>query len=411
MVRYKQVIRVLLFTLLQGTIIAQNNTNSPYTRYGYGQLSDQLSGKSKAMGGIAYGLRDSYHINPSNPASYTAIDSLTFLFEAGLTLQNTNFSDGTTKLNAKNSSFDHVVMQFRLHKKLAMTLGLLPFSNVGYNLNQFNTENPVANTTTYSGEGGMHQLFAGLGFKLLKNLSIGVNLSYFWGDITRTTGEYFSSESALYPYEETTNVSISDLKTDFGLQYTHTFGKKNALIAGVVFSPKRALNNDTYVMVTTSTYSVKDTVADFGIPLSIGGGLTYIYDDRLTVGMDYRLEKWSKVSYMNDANAFCDRSVIALGAEYWPGYTGRNYFSIIKYRLGAYYSLPYYNMRGIRAAKEYGITGGFALPLPRARSLLSISVQYIKVNGQSINTLDENYLRLNIGLTFNERWFFKRRVD
>ncbi|KAA6333734.1 hypothetical protein EZS27_017883 [termite gut metagenome] len=411
MVKYKQFIRVLLlFTLLPGAITAQNNTNSPYTRYGYGQLSDQLSGKSKAMGGIAYGLRDSYHINPSNPASYTAVDSLTFLFEAGLTLQNTNFSDGTTKLNAKNSSFDYVTMQFRLHRKLAMTLGLLPFSNVGYNLNQVTTENSVANTITFSGEGGTHQLFAGLGFKLLKNLSIGANLSYFWGDITRTTSEYFSSGAA-YSYEEITNVSISDLKTDFGLQYTHKFGKKNALIAGMVFSPKRKLNNDTYVMVTTSASSVKDTVADFGIPLSIGGGLTYVYDDRLTVGVDYRLEKWSEVSYMNDANAFCNRSVVALGAEYLPGYTGRNYFSLVKYRLGAYYSLPYYNIRGIRAAKEYGITGGFALPLPRARSLLSVSVQYIKVNGQSINTLDENYLRLNIGLTFNERWFFKRRVD
>ncbi|KAA6311538.1 hypothetical protein EZS27_037353, partial [termite gut metagenome] len=240
MVKYKQFIRVLLFTLLPGTIIAQNNTNSPYTRYGYGQLSDQSSGKSKAMGGIAYGLRDSYHINPSNPASYTAVDSLTFLFEAGLTLQNTNFSDGVTKLNAKNSSFDHVTMQFRLHRKLAMTLGLLPFSNVGYNLNQYTTENP-ANTIAYSGEGGTHQLFAGLGFKLLKNLSIGANISYLWGDITRTTSEYFSSASA-YSYEKTTNVSISDLKTDFGLQYTHTFGKKNALTAGMVFSPKRALN-------------------------------------------------------------------------------------------------------------------------------------------------------------------------
>jgi hypothetical protein len=127
--------------------------------------------------------------------------------------------------------------------------------------------------------------------------------------------------------------------------------------------------------------------------------------------MDYRLEKWGKVSYMNDTNAFCDRSLLAFGAEYLPEYTGRSYFSIIKYRLGAYYSLPYYNIRGIRAAKEYGITGGLALPLPRTHSLLSISVQYTKINGQSVNTLDENYLRLNIGLTFNERWFFKRRVN
>jgi hypothetical protein len=410
MVRYKQIIGALLFTLLPAVITAQNNTNSPYTRYGYGQLSGQLSGKSKAMGGVAYGLRDSYHINPSNPASYTAVDSLTFLFDAGMTIQNTNFSDGTTKLNAKNSSFDYVAMQFRLHRKLAMTVGLLPFSSVGYSLNQITSEGPVANVITFNGDGGTRQLFGGLGFKLLKNLSVGANLSYFWGDITRTTSEYFSDTGA-YSYQETTNVSISDFKADLGLQYTQLFGKKSAVVAGLVFSPKRTLNNETSIGVTTSTYASKDTVANFGIPLSIGGGLTYIYDGRLTVGMDYRLEKWSRVSYMNDANAFADRSVIALGAEYLPEYTGRYYLSLVKYRLGAYYSLPYYNINGVRAAKEYGITGGFALPLPRAHSLLNISVQYVKVNGQNTNMLDENYLRLSVGLTFNERWFFKRRVD
>lgn len=49
------------------------------------------------MGGIAYGLRNGYQINASNPASYTAIDSLTFLFDAGMTLQNANFKDGNVK--------------------------------------------------------------------------------------------------------------------------------------------------------------------------------------------------------------------------------------------------------------------------------------------------------------------------
>ncbi|KAA6306858.1 hypothetical protein EZS27_041477, partial [termite gut metagenome] len=63
------------------------------------------------------------------------------------------------------------------------------------------------------------------------------------------------------------------------------------------------------------------------------------------------------------------------------------------------------------AAKEYGVTGGIALPMPRTHSVLTISAQYIRVNGQNTYALDENYLKLNIGLTFNERWFFKRKVD
>lgn len=82
MIGYRQTLLVFLLMMLSGATIAQNNTNSPYTRYGYGQLADQGSGNSKAMGGVAYGLRDKYQVNFANPASYTAIDSLTFILTA-----------------------------------------------------------------------------------------------------------------------------------------------------------------------------------------------------------------------------------------------------------------------------------------------------------------------------------------
>ena len=80
MTGYRQTLSVFLLMILSGVTVAQNNTNSPYTRYGYGQLAEQGSGNSRAMGGIAYGLRDRYQINFANPASYTAVDSLTFIF-------------------------------------------------------------------------------------------------------------------------------------------------------------------------------------------------------------------------------------------------------------------------------------------------------------------------------------------
>ena len=72
MTGYRQTLLVLLLTILSGAAVAQNNTNSPYTRYGYGQLSELGSSNSRAMGGIAYGLRDKYQTNFANPASYTA---------------------------------------------------------------------------------------------------------------------------------------------------------------------------------------------------------------------------------------------------------------------------------------------------------------------------------------------------
>lgn len=425
MVGYKQTLCALLLTiLLPGVAIAQNTTNSPYTRYGYGQLSDQSFGNSRAMGGIAYGLRDGSQINPLNPASYTAIDSLTFLFDGGFSVQNTNFDSEGTKLNAKNSSFDYIAMQFRMRKWLAMSIGLLPYSSVGYNLTKINKDvgsEDAQNAITYSGDGGLHQLYVGLGVKVLKNLSVGANVSYFWGEINRQAYVQFPNNMNAFYYKDVTHMSVRDYKLDFGAQYTQQFGKKHAVTLGVVFSPEHKLNNDAYVqksMISVAdgserlvSLNTQDTIATFGTPNTFGVGLTYVYDNRLTLGIDYSLQKWGSVTYMNQPNAFCDASKISVGGEYIPSHLSRHYLAHIKYRLGAHYSEPYYKINGARASREYGISAGFGLPIPSSRSIVSISAQYIKVKGLQSHIVDENTIRLNIGITFNERWFLKRKVQ
>ena len=90
--RYFSIIALCILTL---TVFAQEaiQTNSPYSRYGFGTLTDQSGSNSKAMGGIGYALRNGFHVNPANPASYSAVDSLTFIFDLGMTLQNANFTE------------------------------------------------------------------------------------------------------------------------------------------------------------------------------------------------------------------------------------------------------------------------------------------------------------------------------
>jgi len=423
MVGFKHTLCALLLTMVTGMAIAQNNTNSPYTRYGYGDLSDQSFGNSKAMGGIAFGLRDGAQINPLNPASYTAIDSLTFLFEGGVSLQNMNVSGGGVKLNAKNSSFDYLAMQFRLHPRIAMSVGLLPFSNVGYSVSDSKDENGVSQTRSFTGDGGLHQLYGGIGVKVLKNLSLGVNASYFWGDITRTRTIIYPATSESHSYVQQIGVSVSDYKLDFGAQYTQELSKKHSVTIGAVFSPKHKLNNDYAITTQASTTNSNDLDATLELPNMFGVGFTYNYDSRLTVGVDYSLQQWSKAKFavaatddatraeFEETYAYNDRHKISVGAEYIPNLIGRSYLSHIKYRLGAYYTTPYYKIDGKKAAREYGVTAGFGLPVPRSRSILSISGQFVRVSGQETNFVNENIFRVSIGLTFNERWFFKRRVE
>ena len=423
MVGFKHTLCALLLTMVTGMAIAQNNTNSPYTRYGYGDLSDQSFGNSKAMGGIAFGLRDGAQINPLNPASHTAIDSLTFLFEGGVSLQNMNISGSGVKLNAKNSSFDYLAMQFRLHPRIAMSIGLLPFSNVGYSVSDSKVDNGVSQTRSFTGDGGLHQLYGGIGVKVLKNLSLGVNASYFWGDITRTRTIIYPATSESYSYIQQMGVSISDYKLDFGTQYTLDFNKKHSMTIGAVFSPKHKLNNDYTVTTQVSTTNSNNLDATLELPNTFGVGFTYNYDKRLTVGADYSLQQWSKTKFgvntsddavredFNETYTYCNRHKVSVGAEYIPNLMGRSYLSHIKYRLGAYYTTPYYKIGGKEATREYGVTAGFGLPVPRSRSILSISGQFVRISGQESAFVNENIFRVSIGLTFNERWFFKRRVE
>ena len=426
MVGFKHTIWALLLMMVTGTAIAQNNTNSPYTRYGYGDLSDQSFGNSKAMGGIAFGLRDGAQINPTNPASYTAIDSLTFLFEGGVSLQNMNISGGGLKLNAKNASFDYLAMQFRLAPWMAMSVGLLPYSNVGYTVSDSQTtDNDLTYSRSFTGDGGLHQLYVGAGVKVLKNLSVGVNASYFWGDLTRTRSVIFPqmSSSTYYSYNRQMAVSISDYKLDFGVQYTQELNKKHSFTVGAIYSPKHKLNNDYNSTIQVGSSTTEKMDATLELPNTFGVGFTYNYDKRLTLGMDYSLQQWSKTEFgiaTNDINvrqdfeetyAYCDRTKISVGAEYIPNLIGRSYFAHIKDRLGAYYTTPYYKIDGKKASREYGVTAGFGLPVPRSRSILSISGQFVRVKGLETNMVNENIFRVSIGLTFNERWFFKRRVE
>ena len=427
-----------LVWMMSVELMAQTSTNSPYTRYGFGQLSDQNFGNSQAMGGISYGLRNGLHVNASNPASYSAVDSLTFIFDAGLSLQNANFKEGNIKTNAKNSSVDYIAAQFRLAKGLGFAAGFLPYSTVGYSISRNNivtTDEYGATTTatqTFNGDGGLQQVFFGLGYNVFKGLSVGANFSYLYGDISHTSSTTFSNANA-FSSARTHKIDVSDYKLDFGLQYTQQLKEKHVLNIGATYSYGHELNSTgyRYTEVYNNGNSIQTQTVDTlknvcNLPHSFGLGATYVYDNRLTVGFDYTLQKWSDVKfptskedeggkseYIIQEGLFQNRTKISVGAEYLPNPIGRNYLSRVRYRVGAYYSSPYAKIDGKDGNREYGVSFGFGFPLTsyQSRSILNISGQYVKVSPKVKGLLEENYLRINISLTFNERWFMKWKVD
>ena len=310
-------------------------------------------------------------------------------------------------------------MHFRLHPRLGAVIGFTPYSTVGYS---FTTTKPLegsenSSTSIFTGDGGLQQVFGGLGFKILDNLSIGANFGYLYGDINYQTQIGFNTTA---DYSITYNkIKVNSFTADFGVQYTQPISKDDNLTLGLTYGLGHNLNSseEKGIQITdNSDYVVNNstTINDsYGIPHTFGVGVAYNRKQNLTLGVDYTLQKWSNVKYNNQTDAYKDRSKVAVGAEFLPNPIGRNYFKRIRYRAGAYYSTPYLKLGDINGPSEYGVSAGFGLPLFlfQRKTILNITGQYIHVKPSISNMLSENRFVIKLGLTFNERWFMKWRVN
>lgn len=386
-------------------IYADNGSNSPYSRYGVGLLSDQSLGVNRQMGGIGYGLRSNKYINILNPASFSEADTLTMLFEAGFSLQNVNFKEGSKRINAKNASFDYIAVEFRVCKNLGMSAGFLPYSTVGYSFN--NTTNAGSNeesVNSYNGSGGIYQPFIGLGWKPFKGVSVGIMGSYIYGDITHEVGINFTNST---DRSRTYNVSMKSYKLDFGAQYSTRLGQKHDLTVGAVYSLGHDLNAKAKITDITSSSSVTNNIENsFKLPHTYGIGFAYGYKGEWKFGADYTLQQWSSSSFFGIEKGV-DRNKISIGAEYTPSRLSNNIFKMMSYRAGGYYAGPYTEIKGEKGCEEYGVSAGISLPFfnnnnRNSHATLHISGQFIHLKPQAAGMITENYLRINLGITFNE---------
>ena len=412
---------------LTTSAFAQSNTNSPYSQFGLGDLTDQSVSFNKGMNGVGLAMRRGNEVNPMNPASYSAIDSLTMLFDAGLSGQITNYNENGTKLNGKSGGFDYVVGLFRAFKNVGVSFGVLPYSNIGYKYYSTETLNDVqtAISTTNEGNGGLHQLFIGTGIRPIKPLSIGVNLSYLWGEYNRSVAS--SSSSSVNTLTKQYSADISSYKLDFGAQLELPVSKNDNFTLAVTWTPGHSLKADAFLATTSTNLSTSISQSDtaiinnaLSIPTAFGFGLAYNHAQNLRVGADLQIQKWGSIDYPEYTNGtyalksglLKDSYRFNLGAEWTPRPLGRKFLQRVRYRAGVGMATPYYYINGKEGPKEISASLGFGIPIMNgynARSILSISGQF--VHRSADNMIKENMFRLNIGFTFNERWFAKWKVE
>lgn len=431
---YKKVLGAgILASVCITPAVAQSGTNSPYSQYGLGLLNEQSSGFNRGMNGLGLAFREHNQVNYINPASYSALDSLTFIFDAGLSGQITNFNENGHKINANNADFEYAVAAFRAFKHVGVSFGIVPFTNVGYNYaitDYLNDDRDVAYTNTYSGSGGIHQVYFGAGWEFLKGLSVGSNISYLWGDIDRSVINSYS-DGSINTLSKYYTASVKSYKLDVGLQYQLALDKKNALAIGLTYGLGHKLGTDPKCnIISTNTMTAVADTASFTvnngleIPTSFGAGVMWNHANKLKLGADFSYQQWGSLQYpvyrvVNDEpryeltdDYYKDRYKVTVGGEFCNDEMSRRFFDRIRFRAGVSYATSYYKINGLDGPDEISASIGFGIPIVNAynnRSVLNISGQW--VHSAANGLLTENTFRINIGITFNERWFMKWKVD
>lgn len=411
-----------LFLFLYYSLSAQTIITSPYSRYGIGDLTANANAWNFSMGGTSIGMRSPYHINFINPASYTAFDSSSFVFEGGVIFNYVQLKTNLQSASRTYASVGYLTFGFPVTKWWKTTLGLLPYSNVGYNVASDEIVSEVGRVTRiYSGSGGINRFLWGNGFKLTKNLSIGINASYLFGSMVRESSSTFPDSTYYINFREANNITVSGLYFDYGIQYTAKLKKDIRLTAGAIFGTNTNVNAKTDLLATTyfasnGTEYTKDTIRNepgirgtITVPFMFGLGLSFEKPDKWLIGADYRWQNWKNYRAFGTNDSLVNSYYFSAGAEFVPdinNYT--NYFKRVRYRLGLKYNSTYLQLRQ-KHLNEFAVSLGFGLPIRGMKTAINLSAELGTRGTTQSNLIKETYFNFVVGFSIYERWFIKRK--
>ena len=394
-----------------GLAMAQIVT-TPYSKMGYGMLNDNVSSIQRSMGGVGYAMKGGRIINVMNPASYADVDSLTFLWDFGIDLTNLWSKENDNNGYSFGGGLDYLTGHFKVAKNLGASFGLLPYSSVGY---AYGTTLDNG-SDSHSGNGGFNQLYVGMGYRPIKNLSVGFNFAYLFGTTANTTLITSSSSSYFTRY-----MKIRDWNTQIGLQYSLPIASgRDLLTLGATYQPKKSYHGDAWGTSFDSQDNKVDTIGftsmsgNYEQPASIGVGLSYNVNRKLTVEADYTYQKWSKAKYLSingfesQSLQFDDRWKIAAGMQFTPNRRG-SYVGAMSFRAGVFYNHDYLNYGG-NNVRDYGASVGVGLPAPNGKTTVNLGLEWRHRETSPTKLITENYLNITLGVNFNELWFWKNRI-
>ena len=426
---------------------AQNPTdNSPYTRFGLGDLYSNAPVSTLATGGTSVTWSNNCAANFANPAALGALDLTSY--EIGIHGRYSKYTSSTASSQGGTGGINNLSLSFPIFNPLnelglvkkrgwkwGMGLGLSPYSGIDYNIVQKGSIDGFGATTrTYTGRGGLYQLQWANGFKV-KNFQAGVSLGYLFGK-----SQYFRAiQFTDLPYAASDvfydEVLYSGFAIKPGLLYNFTLTQKRAdeteddfhrrdklhLIVGATANViAGATTSDTYVYARRAN-NVNEVVAEASndkkeltMPTTLTGGLRLTQDNNWSLAAEYETANWSTYNNpLQPDDKLANTTALRVGGEWTPNYKSfGSYWNRVSYRAGYIMASDprvIFSKQITKTAFTFGM--GMPVRLPRGLpSFVNVSAEIGKQGAE--NLIQQDYAKLTLGFSLNDNtWFYHRKFD
>jgi len=415
---------IIVFTF---SLSGQKQINSPYARFNIGTLESSASFKSLGMGGIGIGIKSGTSISFANPASYSAIDTNSFVFDIGVDYGILGLSNGTSKFSSEDMNFNHLIIGFPLAKGIGLAAGVVPMSNGYYKLQEKMEKtdpgyDPLVGqySSVHLGDGGFNKLFVGTGVKVIKNLSLGINMTLLFGQLNRSYQVTFDDYNYQYNNSSLEKLEMHGIDLNYGLSYTIKMKNDYFINLGATYSHgKNYKTNYKALSYGYTAYSTRDTINYIEndstrtfLPGSIGGGIAFGKLNKFQVGFDYVYTQWSKSTIPGLRSYAGDTRVYRIGMEFIPDkYSNYSLIKRLEYRLGGHTGNTYLVLNG-QQVNEIGASFGLGIPMRHTYSRANVYFDFTRRSGSGLSTKHvEDLYTMGVSLNLWELWFLKKKFN
>lgn len=420
----KIVLLILCLTAITAYSQSGNGSVSPYSFGGIGEIRPQATIENQAMGGLSM-YTDSIHVNLRNPAALGKLKLVTFTAAGGH--KEVKLKDFTDEESSSVTSLEYISVALPLSPKFGVGFGILPYTAVGYNVFS-ETTNATQDTVLnqFSGDGGLNKVFLSAGYEITKNLHVGGTVNFSFGNLQYQSVQ--SIDGVQYGTINTRESEVNGYDFNFGATYTPRIKNKYTLFTSVTVNTQANLvssNSErlgSFSLSTGEEIEVRDIDlepsnlrnTELKIPTTTTLGLGFGRDKKWFLGAEYSLQALS--SFRNDFIdpenvAYEDANTIRVGGYFVPDYASfTSYLKRITYRAGARTSRTGLVVNN-KSIHDFGITFGLGLPVGGGFSNMNLGFEYGKRGTTVANLIEETYFKVSVGLSFNDKWFQKRKIN